>query len=87
MLESPPASAAALPSFLVEDSDFLPSWSKSLSTSPRLGPNNATSSTHSAGASTNAAGLDVFGPTLAFLGAQRRTRSWQMRPRRRALST
>lgn len=66
MLESPPASAAALPSFFVEDSDFLPSWSKSLSTSPRLGPNNATSSTHSAGASTNAAGLDVFGPDLGL---------------------
>ncbi|GAA5941187.1 hypothetical protein JCM3775_006644 [Rhodotorula graminis] len=61
MLGSPPASAAALPSFLVEDSDFLPAWSKALSASPRLDPAAGPSGGPGTSSSASRTGLDAFG--------------------------
>ena len=65
MLGSPPASAAALPSFLVEDNDFLPAWSRALSASPRLVPAAGPSGAASTSASAGVGGLEAFGLDLA----------------------
>ncbi|GAA6051047.1 hypothetical protein JCM3770_005472 [Rhodotorula araucariae] len=70
MLGSPPTSAAALPSFFVEDSDFLPSWSKAFSPSPRIGPTTVGSEVvPNALAGPSAVGLDAFDVDLGIRDA------------------
>ncbi|GJN90702.1 hypothetical protein Rhopal_003716-T1 [Rhodotorula paludigena] len=70
MLGSPASAATALPSFAlyegsthaVDDHDFLPSWSKTLSPSPRLGPTALSSGARAA--KDTPTGLDLFGADL-----------------------